>query len=245
MFKSGAGMALHMRHVRGEFIRGPYSSSGLEGRRASLARVRERSPSHQSKGQRITLTCQRPECQATFDVVPSQATRRKYCSKSCSGKSHPPREITLNQRRAISKAQKERFAQNPESNPFYGRTPTNYQGWGHGGFCEELGLSVRSTWEREYLLGLQRAGVPFAYEPQRFSLGDGLGTYMPDIQLSPTVFVEITGWDKPEKIRKRHLFVEKYEVTLHVVNKRPTPETIQALVDFAQEVIKSDDCPTA
>ena len=63
---------------------------------------------------------------------------------------------------------------------------------------------------------------------------------MPDIQLSDTVFVEITGWDKPGKEEKRHMFVEKYGVTLHVIKDKPTVETIQGLVDFAKGVVSAN-----
>lgn len=132
---------------------------------------------------------------------------------------------------------RERFAADPTSNPFYGRTPTNYEGWGCGGYVPELGYSVRSSWERDYLIALQSAGIKFEYEPHRVDLGDGM-TYLPDVLIDDTNFyVEITGWDKPIKQEKRRRFVEIYDVRLHVVYERPTDDSIADLIAVCEEVV--------
>lgn len=241
-FKSGAGVAMHMKWVNGKVhpTKGKkFTGAALEKQREYIKIAQSKSPTGKNAGKRVELIC---KCGQTFKVVPSAATRRKYCSNKCSNKymDRPYRPLTDAQKEAISKAQKKRFKDNPQSNPFYGRTPTNYQGWGHGGFCKELGFHVRSTWERDYLIALKRSDIVFIYEPKRFDLGNGRGTYLPDVQITETDFIEITGWDKPGKAEKRKLFCEVYpEFTLHVVNKAPSDQTKQELIDYCKEVIST------
>lgn len=244
-FKSGAGVALHMRHINGEWTHGGYSSKGLESRRDSIRKIQKISPSGLKSGQRFLKTCLREECHNTFEVVESKANTRKYCSKRCAATGRSSIH-TEEQNKAQSERMKKRFAENPESNPFYGRTPTNYRGWGKGGFCEELGHHVRSTWERDYLISLKEAGILFEYEPQRFSLPNGEGTYLPDVHLTGTnVYIEITGWDKPGKEAKRNKFAETYDVILHVVNERPSKDTMQNLIEFCKGVMQPNDNSTS
>ena len=241
-FKSGAGVSMHMRWVRGK--QHPMKGKKLTGvkliaQQEQMRQARTCRGSAKDEGKRVYLKCR---CGTTFEVVPSQAKRRKYCSKSCSATFTPSKPLSDEQKKAISKAQKKRYAENPESNPFYGRTPSNYQGWGKGGYCKELGFSVRSTWERDYLLALQSAKLGFVYEPKRFSLGSGKGTYLPDIQVTSTDFIEITGWDKPGKKEKRDLFCKLHqEFTLHVINERPSDETKQNLIAYVKEVKKNSE----
>lgn len=202
-YKSGAGLSLHLR---------------------SIGYIKER----------FTLMCARKGCDNTFEVVKSKMETRKYCSKSCSGKINQTGKVFSEEhRKKISEAKKEQFARDPKSNPFYGRTPTNYLGWGTGGYVEELGYSVRSSWERKYLLALKDAGVYFVYEPRRFDLGDC--TYLPDLQLDETTFVEITGWDKPGKAEKRDKFTKMYsDFTLHVWKKTPTKKNVLDFVELCR-----------
>jgi len=239
-FKSGAGVAMHMKWVNGKThpTKGKIlSGSHKKEQQQRMAKARANSPSMRKAGKRITLTC---KCGVNFDVVPSAAKIRKYCSKSCLATFTPRKPLSETQKKAISEAQKKRFKENPESNPFYGRTPTNYNGWGHGGYCEELGFHVRSTWERDYLIALKEAAIVFTYEPKRFDLGNGMGTYLPDIQITETDFIEITGWDKPGKAEKRKLFCEVYpDYTLHVINKAPSDQTKQELIDYCKEVVRT------
>ena len=131
---------------------------------------------------------------------------------------------------------KARYKADPTSNPFYGRTPTNYRGFGKGGYVKELGYSVRSLWEKDYLIGLKRAGVKFTYEPWRFDLGTC--TYCPDLVINGTnFFIEIKGRDTKEAKMKRRLFKQMYEVRLCVVRTRPTPARIARLVRRCKEVM--------
>lgn len=204
-----------------------YTGEGLKARQESLAKARAQSPSYKKKGKRLAVVCE--ICGKRVWLLPSIAKRQKYCSLECLHRSQVGREISDEQKKAISKAQKDRFQKNPRSNPFFGRTPSNFKGWGYGGYVPELGFSVRSTWEREYLVALKEAGVEFQYEPKRFDLETS--TYLPDLQLSDTVFVEITGWDKPGKAEKREKFRQMYGHTLLVWKERPSEK---AKADFVR-----------
>ena len=214
-----------------------YSEEGLKSRRQSFAEVRKLSPSHKRKGIHITIYCDM--CGTSFDVLPCRSFR-KYCSGQCRINSRKGTKLSDSQKLAISKAQKKRFAENPESNPFYGRTPSNYNGWGHGQYVEELGFWVRSTWERDYCLALKAEGVYFEYEAVRFALGSN--TYCPDLRLDhKDIYIEITGWDKPTKKAKRKLFREKYNYPLYVWDKPPTKSNVVDFVSLCKGVISSNE----
>lgn len=224
-FKSGAGVAMHMKWVNGKEhpMKGKkLTGEALERQRKNMKKARVKSPSHISKGKRIKMICLRQECSNEFEATESASKRRKYCSKSCLALDTPTIPMSPEKRKELSERMKEKYAKNPQSNPFYGRTPSNYNGWGKGQFVEELGFWVRSTWEKEYMLALKNANIEFEYESIRFDLGDS--TYCPDILLTGTdVFVEITGWDKPIKQEKRKKFSKQYpEKVLLVWDKAPT-----------------------
>lgn len=235
-----------MRHVNGTWNRGSYSPEGLKARQKSIRKVRKLSPSAKKAGHRFEKECLGKGCNNTFFVVESKVEARKYCSKSCLAKNTPRPPQTKAQKKAQSERMKKRYADDPKSNPFYGVTPKNFQGWGKGGFCEELGFSVRSTWERDYLCALKSAGIEFEYEFKRYDLGEGRGTYLPDIRLgNQNIFVEITGWDKPGKLEKRALFQKVYGWPLYVESRRPTPETIADFVSMCKDVMQPNDFGTS
>ena len=86
------------------------------------------------------------------------------------------------------------------------------------------------------MLALQEAEIPFVYEPERFFFGRF--SYLPDVVIGDTDFyIEITGWDKPAKQRKRLLFMLNYDVRLCVVDLPPTQTTKGALVSICKEVM--------
>lgn len=235
-FKSGAGLAMHMRWVNG--ASSPNKGNKLSGekldrQREYIAVAQSKSPTGITAGERYEKQCVRDGCENIFSVVKSKLNRN-YCSKRCAALVIQPGRIMSDAtKKKISEAKKEQYRKNPKSNPFFGRTPTNYLGWGKGGYVEELGYSVRSTWERKYLLALKEAEIYFSYEPKRFDLGDC--TYLPDIQLSETKFIEITGWDKPGKSEKREKFISMYSnFTLLVWNKIPTKKNVLEFVEFCR-----------
>lgn len=84
-------------------------------------------------------------------------------------------------------------------NPMYGRTPVHPKPIAYNG------MNLKSTYELGYAQYLERNGVRFSYEPQRFNLG--FCTYVPDFFLLDEAgrlkeVVEIKGWVK-EKDRAK------------------------------------------
>lgn len=62
-----------------------------------------------------------------------------------------------------------------------------------GGFRDDIGLYVRSSWEANYARLLNHLGIKWEYEAETFTLGDG-HTYTPDFKLEDGSFVELKGW---------------------------------------------------
>lgn len=176
-------------------------------------------------------------CGDDFETVRSRVNP-ECCSKSCLALYHeripPPCDPKVQ-----SERMKERFRLDASSNPFYGRTPTNYKGWGLGGYVEELGFSVRSSWEKDYLLALKTNHILFAYEPHRVDLGDC--TYLPDILIKRTNFyIEIIGIEKETRTAKMEKFIDLYDVRLYVVRERPSEASMKSLVKICKEVISNE-----
>lgn len=241
---SPAGLASHHRIVhQGHYFGARKKGEKLTGQalieqRKHIAKAIAASPNYIKKGERVRFVCAYSECSNVFYRVPSRlkfGVAEPCCSKSCAakhGKRVPPATDPVVQ----SARMKARFAADPSCNPFFGRTPENFNGWGYGGFVPELGFKIRSTWERDYLLAMQENGIEFTYEPERFHLGRF--TYLPDVVIDDTNFyIEITGWDKPIKKLKRGLFLLQYDVRLYVVDKPPTDKNIADLLMVCKEVM--------
>jgi len=181
-------------------------------------------------------------CKKEYRIHVSREKTSKFCSKNCLGIANSSGRVhSLSAKKKMSDAQKERYLKNPRSNPFFGRTPTNYRGWGKGQYVDELGYWVRSTWEKEYLTALKNAGILFEYESERFDLGDS--TYLPDVRLIGTNFyIEISGWEKPGKAEKRQKFRDMYDVDMVVITDRPTDISKENLISICRGVIKENDC---
>lgn len=98
---------------------------------------------------------------------------------------------------------------------FFGQT--NSRSW-RGKMGEYGGAMMRSSWERRFAAALDRRGIVWTYEPQRFDLGEI--TYLPDFYVPEFgAHVEVKGWMDPNSQRRIGLFREKYpELPLIVVN---------------------------
>ena len=62
-----------------------------------------------------------------------------------------------------------------------------------GGYREDIGIYVRSSWEANYARLLNYLSIKWEYEVQTFDLGEGY-TYTPDFKLQDGSFVELKGW---------------------------------------------------
>ena len=97
-----------------------------------------------------------------------------------------------------------------KNNPMFGKACPHRK----GGFREDLGHYVRSTWEADFARILNYCNVGYAYEPQTFELikSDGeIVHYTPDFYVkSQNAFYEIKGWLHDKDKEKMDLFQEQY-----------------------------------
>lgn len=104
-------------------------------------------------------------------------------------------EARMNMSQAAAKRIRER--RNTTSN-FYGR----------GGFREDIGLYVRSSWEANFARTLIHEGKAFEYEPDSFTLQDGR-VYTPDFKVD-NIFYEVKGWWTESARSKFDAFKEQF-----------------------------------
>jgi hypothetical protein len=67
----------------------------------------------------------------------------------------------------------------------------------------------RSNWEANYARILNEQKISWEYEPETFSLSNGL-TYTPDFKIAPNKYVEIKGWYDNDSKEKISLFLKEY-----------------------------------
>lgn len=107
----------------------------------------------------------------------------------------------------------------------------------HTGRREDLGLTVRSNWEANFLRILKRYGIKYEYEPSVFyyPIKRGNKAYTPDIWLPTTdEWVEIKGWlDKNSEIKlkrfKRYYPDEFSRLTMVIGQSKKTREFCEQL----------------
>lgn len=93
------------------------------------------------------------------------------------------------------------------------------------GMREDLGHSVRSTWEANFARVLKHMGVDYVYEPKVFWLTQENGeklSYLPDFYLPKTnEYIEIKGYWREISLLKFNLFKEQYlEIKIKVVDAK-------------------------
>ncbi len=99
------------------------------------------------------------------------------------------------------------------NNPMFGKTPPHRK----GGFRNDLGHYVRSSWEADFARILRLHHINYQYEPKTFRLvktdGEVLN-YTPDFYIpSQHTFYEIKGWLHEQDAEKIKLFQEQYPHT--------------------------------
>jgi len=86
------------------------------------------------------------------------------------------------------------------------------------GHRDDLGHSVRSTWEANVCRVLKAMGMTYQYEPRTFNLGDV--SYTPDLLVNGQYWIEVKGWLTDVAAAKMSRFREVYpSETLIVVDK--------------------------
>jgi len=100
---------------------------------------------------------------------------------------------------------------------------------GRGGFREDLGFYVRSTWEANFARILKLQGKDFEYESESFTLSDGT-TYTPDFKVDG-IFYEIKGYMTDSARRKLDLF--RHEHPAEIVQMIGAPEYNELYITYA------------
>ncbi len=97
-----------------------------------------------------------------------------------------------------------------ENNPMFGKPSPHRK----GGFREDLGHYVRSTWEADFARILNYCKADYTYEPKTFELikSDGeIVHYTPDFYVkSQNTFYEVKGWLHDKDKEKMDLFQKQY-----------------------------------
>ncbi|MDD3292918.1 MAG: DNA polymerase III subunit alpha [Candidatus Pacebacteria bacterium] len=97
-----------------------------------------------------------------------------------------------------------------ENNPMFGKSPHHRK----GGFREDLGHYVRSSWEADFARILKLYNLDYEYEPKTFSLKRENGeiiNYTPDFYVpEKNTFYEIKGWMHDLDKEKINLFIKQY-----------------------------------
>ena len=78
-----------------------------------------------------------------------------------------------------------------------------------GGFREDLGHYVRSTWEANICRILRFLKIPYEYEPEIFQLSNG-AFYIPDLKVGNEIYFEIKAFWSDKARRKFELFKKEY-----------------------------------
>src|SRR4051812_8596330 len=94
----------------------PLKGETLRKQQEIARKIQLHSPSGKKAGIRVSLICK--HCDEEFNVVESQADRRKFCSRACSAQyktGKPGKPLSEKQKKQISEAQKKRFKERPES----------------------------------------------------------------------------------------------------------------------------------
>jgi hypothetical protein len=88
--------------------------------------------------------------------------------------------------------------------------PKNYR--------EDLGISVRSSWEANIIRLLEYKRISYSYEPGKFpvKVGDKIQYYVPDFIINYQV-VEIKG-SEADRAYKPILFTQQYKKKVHLID---------------------------
>lgn len=93
-----------------------------------------------------------------------------------------------------------------KDHPAYGKPPSPRAGRGIGGYREDLGHYVRSSWEANVARWLKNNGYNYQYEPKTFMF-DGF-TYTPDFYVPSTKkWIEVKGWWGGDDRKKVDAFI--------------------------------------
>jgi len=117
-------------------------------------------------------------------------------------------------------------------NGMFGKVPSSRCNLNHGGFRDDLGHNVRSTWEANVARIFNYLGIEYEYEGETFRLGETC--YTPDFKLGAKQFCEVKGFMRPKSKMKIEKFIELFpEYSLFLIDK-DVYEFLE--IEFSQKV---------
>jgi hypothetical protein len=147
-------------------------------------------------------------CGLKFDSI---GKSRIYCSVSCRAKGDNPgssrKDKTLVEIYGKERADKIKSSCSISN---MGKENHNRKGRGKGGYREDLGHFVRSTWEANFARVLNYFGVLYEYEPVEKRIYFGHCSYLPDFYIPESGFlIEVKGGSFNDRGKKLELLYEK------------------------------------
>ena len=138
-------------------------------------------------------------CGTKKETIPFFAKKRRFCSNKCSASFWFSTDKGQEHLKALQKIGTTAAI---KSNKVHTRAK--------GGYRNDIGHYVRSSWEANYCRYLLFKNRLYFYEPKTFELPNGK-TYTPDFYLvDRNIFVEIKGWMTKKSKNKIALFREIY-----------------------------------
>lgn len=162
--------------------------------------------------------CELDECEEQFRVLPTNS--KKYCSGGCAKSGMAGRKVTWADK--ISESMAEHLQDN------------NLTDWE---FNEDLGHTIRSSWEEKVARILQDAGIEYSYEGMVLE-ADGF-RYIPDFVCGEVV-IEVKGMTTDKDKTKAEVFMEQRDEQYAVVGGTQAvdiPCDVYVDIEEAEEVL--------
>jgi len=182
---------------------------------------------YKQKTKKINFTC--AKCGKIFERTEGYLKFHKdnkyfYCNKDCSytsRKNEKNANYGLKHLKMHTKEFKEKMSQRMvnKNNPMFNKERNYY--YSRLGYREDLGLTLRSTWEANLIRIFKYKGVKFEYEPEHFDL-DNLGSWTPDFKIqlgTKEYFIEVKGYANKKFRQKLGKFKRLYNKHLLIIDE--------------------------
>ena len=151
----------------------------------------------------VSYNCEQCGCEFVRTLLRPQ----QFCSTKCSALGRRGRVVSEESRLNMSRAQAGRKAETSFTK-------------GLGGFREDIGHYVRSSWEANIARILAYEGLSYEFEPDVLELKDGTDTifYKPDFKLKDR-YIEVKGWWTEKSLLIREL-MSKTDIRIEYIAEK-------------------------
>lgn len=132
------------------------------------------------------------------------------------------------------------FQKNNPKNPFRGKQPKNFKGFGTGKYHEDIGHFTRSNWEYMRCKYLKENNISYKYEPRTFIFPEKTEIYKKTVfSYTPDILIENNGSSYYEEIKgympKERK--ERFEVQMQLM-KKYYPEIEIRMIDKYENLMR-------